>query len=128
MLETSVDSYLIEPVSDGAHIAYEVKQSPLPEVENIGGANEDGGKKYYIYSPCGDIVVTVVSALPCPKLDDPENGDVMVDGYHPGSSATYQCAEGYRLIGPHVRQCLPTALWSGTTPVCVATDIAGKLI
>ena len=72
--------------------------------------------------------MVVFLALPCPKLSDPENGEMMVDGYHPGSSATYQCAEGFRLIGPQVRKCLPTALWSDTTPVCVATDTASKLI
>ena len=42
------DSYLIEPVvrssGEGSpHIAYKVQRSPLPEIENIGGASDDGG-------------------------------------------------------------------------------------
>lgn len=44
VVETSDDSYLMEPVSGSAHIAYEVKRSPLPEVKNIGGANDEGGR------------------------------------------------------------------------------------
>ena len=48
MLETGDESYLVEPVSGTVHIAYEVKRSPLPEVENIGGSNEEGGRSNFI--------------------------------------------------------------------------------
>ena len=44
MLETGEGSYLVEPISGTAHIAYEVQRSPLPEVENIGGSNDEGGR------------------------------------------------------------------------------------
>lgn len=44
MLETDEGSYLVEPISGTAHIAYEVQRSPLPEVENIGGSNDEGGR------------------------------------------------------------------------------------
>lgn len=43
VVEANNESYLVEPVSGTAHIAYEVQRSPLPQVENIGGANDDGG-------------------------------------------------------------------------------------
>ena len=48
MLETGEESYLVEPVSGTAHIAYEVQRSPLPEVENIGGSNQEGGRNNFI--------------------------------------------------------------------------------
>ena len=44
VLETGKESYLVEPVSGTAHIAYQVQRSPLPEVENIGGADDEGGR------------------------------------------------------------------------------------
>ena len=43
MVETNNGSYLVEPVSGSTHVAYQMKRSPLPEVENIGGADDDGG-------------------------------------------------------------------------------------
>ena len=45
MVETNNESYLVEPVSGSTHIAYEVNQSPdpLPKIDNIGGADDDGG-------------------------------------------------------------------------------------
>lgn len=48
VVESSNDSYLVEPIegSGSAHIAYEVKRSPLPEVENIGGSSDDGGTSF----------------------------------------------------------------------------------
>ena len=46
VLETGEESYLVEPVSGTAHIAYEVQRSPLPKVENIGGSNDDGGRNF----------------------------------------------------------------------------------
>ena len=53
MVETDEDSYLIEPIvrssGEGSpHIAYKVQRSPLPEIENIGGASDDGGISYKI--------------------------------------------------------------------------------
>ena len=48
MVETGTESYLVEPLSGSAHIAYEMQSSPLPEIENIGGANNEGGKNLYI--------------------------------------------------------------------------------
>ena len=67
-----------------------------------------------------------IVALPCPKLEEIENGVLTVDSYDVGSTATYQCARGYRRFGPRVRQCLPTALWSGSTPVCVPRNPTGN--
>lgn len=67
-------------------------------------------------------------ALPCPKLDDLENGTVMVDSHHVGSTARYRCAKRFKLVGPRVRRCLPTALWGGTTPVCVPKDPPSMII
>ena len=69
-----------------------------------------------------------VVALPCPKLDDVDNGMVTIEDYHVGSTATYRCAQGYRRVGPRVRRCLPTALWSGNTPVCVSRNPIGMLV
>jgi len=51
VVETDEDSYLIEPVvrssGEGSpHIAYKVQRSPLPAIENIGGAGDDGGISY----------------------------------------------------------------------------------
>lgn len=48
-METSDESYLVEPISGTAHIAYYVQRSPLPKIENIGGANDEGGRNNYLY-------------------------------------------------------------------------------
>lgn len=81
----------------------------------------------YCVSECCGEMATFAAALPCPKLDDLENGTITVDSYHVGSRATYNCAKEFKLIGPEVRWCLPTALWNGTTPVCVPNNPTGTL-
>ena len=54
----------------------------------------------------------------CPKLNDPENGDVKISGVIPGSKATYQCDKGFILVGSSSRRCQRNGKWSGEAPIC----------
>lgn len=58
-----------------------------------------------------------VCVLPCPDLEDPQNGLVSQNGSVPGSMATYRCDEGFR---PKVttRECLFNGMWSGQEVTC----------
>ena len=48
----------------------------------------------------------------------PENGDVTLSGTTFGSEATYECDEGFELVGEATRVCEATGEWSGDEPVC----------
>ena len=55
----------------------------------------------------------------CPKLDDPENGEVKITSLKPGGKAIYSCDTGYELEGyTTIRICQKNGQWSGKAPVC----------
>ncbi|XP_064382161.1 sushi, von Willebrand factor type A, EGF and pentraxin domain-containing protein 1-like [Halichondria panicea] len=54
----------------------------------------------------------------CPKLSSPSYGSVSVTGLAVGSSASYDCNDGFLLVGTTTRYCLPTGDWSGEAPTC----------
>lgn len=56
--------------------------------------------------------------LRCPKLSNPENGSVRITGLTVGSTARYQCSNGFLLDGQSTRHCLPSGHWSGEAPTC----------
>ena len=54
---------------------------------------------------------------------DISNGNVTVTGINPGDNATYECDEGFTLVGGDTRMCTPDpanarAVWSGEDPMC----------
>ena len=62
-------------------------------------------------------------------LESPIKGDVRISGsllglseslrYEFGSTATYSCDQGYRLVGgTNPRHCEDTSSWSGDAPTC----------
>ncbi len=55
----------------------------------------------------------------CPELGDPVNGSVDVDGNTPGSTASYECGDGFALVGNQSRVCLDNGEWSGEEPQCI---------
>ena len=60
------------------------------------------------------------SAIICPKLDDPEDGQVTVTGLTPSSTAEYSCNKGFTLFGT-ARTCQDNGEWSGKAPICKRT-------
>ena len=54
----------------------------------------------------------------CIELSSPTNGQVTWTGLTSGSTATYTCDSGYRLIGDQTRTCLSTGMWSGQETTC----------
>uniref|UniRef100_A0A3B4TY11 E-selectin n=1 Tax=Seriola dumerili TaxID=41447 RepID=A0A3B4TY11_SERDU len=58
------------------------------------------------------------TAVECPHLPQPDNGDFRVYSY--GSICTVQCEEGFDLIGTNMTQCSSQGSWSHTLPVCQA--------
>ncbi|XP_067379775.1 sushi, von Willebrand factor type A, EGF and pentraxin domain-containing protein 1 isoform X2 [Channa argus] len=59
--------------------------------------------------------VTVLCSEP-PALRD---AVTVGDNYELGSKVHYVCKEGYTLIGPEIRECLPSGQWSETSAQCV---------
>ncbi len=57
----------------------------------------------------------------CPKLDDPEDGQVTVTGLTPSSTAEYSCNKGFKLFGTAWRKCQANGVWSGEAPICKRT-------
>ena len=63
-------------------------------------------------------MATFFSAGQCPNLPNPSNGIVTLSGRNLGSTATYKCNDGYKLIGEDKRTCQNDATWSGREPSC----------
>ena len=73
-----------------------------------------GNTYFNIYSIC----TFSYSAVNCPDLAGPANGQVVPSGTIPASTATYTCNSGYRLNGDSSRICQESGQWSGTVPTC----------
>ncbi len=54
----------------------------------------------------------------CDNLSDITNGSVVLSGTNVGSTATYNCENGYFLVGMEQRQCQNNGQWNGTEPYC----------
>lgn len=63
--------------------------------------------------------ITLLSAILCGELSDPENGNV-VQARPPivGSVATYTCKRGFILVGSSVRVCQLGGTYSDQAPTC----------
>ena len=60
------------------------------------------------------------TAIMCPSLLDPANGEVQASDRSFGRVATYSCNEGYALMGSNSRRCQADARWSGEEPECLS--------
>ena len=60
------------------------------------------------------------SVVDCGPLSDPANGIVQVQNTTLGTTARYECNEGYELGGltDEFRFCTVTGMWSDTDPTC----------
>ena len=67
--------------------------------------------------------ISTFTAILCPNLRDPDNGQVTVTGRTPTSTATYVCDSGYLLDGVETRVCQNNGRWSGRPPVCTGKYI-----
>ncbi|KAM8977204.1 complement decay-accelerating factor-like [Pelodytes ibericus] len=63
-------------------------------------------------------VIANTCADSCRVLGEFMNGDVEYSGFSPGSTATFQCNNGYILIGNESRDCMADGIWSGSAPTC----------
>ena len=57
-------------------------------------------------------------AVDCGDLDNPESGQVILNGTIFMSTATYSCMVGYVLVGEQTRTCQANGQWSGRAPFC----------
>lgn len=64
------------------------------------------------------VFVILPAMRTCDNLPNPANGEVILSGIEPGSSATYRCSLGYQLIGESTRTCMGNGEWSGQAPTC----------
>ena len=59
-----------------------------------------------------------LSAVTCPRLMAPTNGQVAHQSLELNSVATYSCNPGYVLEGGATRLCLLDGSWGGQAPLC----------
>lgn len=69
------------------------------------------------------LLVIFFAAVQCPQPLDVENGRVVSSSSTYGSLASYECINGYRLVGPATRKCEADKQWEGEQPFC-----EGKLL
>ncbi len=57
----------------------------------------------------------------CPRLANPNNGNVLLVGLTVGSRATYFCHPGFNIRRTDIifRECLSSGEWSGEEPLCI---------
>lgn len=56
----------------------------------------------------------------CPDLEELPNGHFTGNGTSYRSTALYECAEGYLLIGTALRTCKATGQWTSRMPTCTS--------
>eukprot|EP00117_Sycon_ciliatum_P039828 scpid16353/ scgid29370/ CUB and sushi domain-containing protein 3; CUB and sushi multiple domains protein 3 len=67
-------------------------------------------------------VAPTCRAIDCGSLVNPDNGAVTVSSTTYGSSASYNCNNGYSLSGDVYRVCQANGQWSGSAPACQLID------
>ena len=66
------------------------------------------------------MTVFLYTAVMCPTLSNPENGQVMVNNLTVGGVANYSCNTGFILTGAGMRRCIQngTGQWIPEEPTC----------
>ena len=59
----------------------------------------------------------------CAALEAPMNGTVLPEGVTAGHNASYQCDNGFKLVGDIIRTCQNNGTWSGMEPTCTLIGI-----
>ena len=80
----------------------------------------------YVYS-CSSLEIYCHIIVNCGDLNDPNNGQVSLNGTILGSIATYTCDPGFNLTGDMERTCQANGDWSGSEPVCQSQFISKYL-
>ncbi|XP_067016811.1 sushi, von Willebrand factor type A, EGF and pentraxin domain-containing protein 1-like isoform X5 [Acropora muricata] len=65
---------------------------------------------------------TLCQAKDCGRLDIPVNGSSSGGVTTYPSEVTFDCDDGFIILGPRIRKCLSSGLWSGNTTSCTARD------
>lgn len=66
------------------------------------------------------IFIVSFSALSCPSLSSPSNGNIALSsGNFVGSTALYSCNSGYKATFASTRYCQADGQWSGGVPSCI---------
>ena len=66
------------------------------------------------------IFIVSFSALSCPNLSSPSNGNIALSSSNfVGSIATYSCNSGYKATFSSTRYCQADGQWSGGAPSCI---------
>ena len=58
------------------------------------------------------------TAVVCPLLENPSNGNVSMTGGVYQDTVTYTCNNGFQLSGDPTRTCGSDGQWSGSAPTC----------
>ena len=100
---------VIYPCSEFCFEAVEACKKEFNHFQHFAPCQALPGKKYHncIYKP-----------VTCPKLQPPESGKVVTEGFFVTNFSVYSCNDGYNLIGAEVRHCQYSGSWNGTEPSC----------
>ena len=58
------------------------------------------------------------TAVDCGRIGAPDDGEITLSQTTFGSEATYECDEGFELVGNVTRTCEANGEWSGEEPAC----------
>ena len=72
---------------------------------------------------CVKIPYHPFTAIICPALIPPNNGNVNQFGNTPGSLALYGCDDNFELSGDMSRECGPNGQWTGEAPLCEGEEV-----
>ena len=60
-----------------------------------------------------------IAVVVCGAPDAPEDGTVSATGHHYLSVTTFECSEGYKLVGNASAVCTDDGTWSAPAPICI---------
>lgn len=64
----------------------------------------------------------ILSNTVCPPLNDPDGGEITVNGFTTGDTAVYSCNGGFEMNGNTTRTCMSNSKWTGRPPTCQSTS------
>ncbi|XP_022252141.1 uncharacterized protein LOC106468127 [Limulus polyphemus] len=93
---------------------------------NLPGSNENcsrfDGSKGWLWSDTNcDLNLNFICQhrpITCGKPERPTNSTILARSFEIGSVIEYRCSPGHLLVGPNIRTCLPTGVFSEFSPKC----------
>ena len=121
-------NYLVQPYKDVSPMEHgvETHQCVYKKVRQVTSSDLHCDQLIYILyiSSIGSLRKDGIEVLHCPELSAPKQGTIKIQIKAGLFIAEHECMAGHKLLGNHLRFCIPTTgQWSGSAPTCQPCEL-----